>query len=466
MKKFHTAAAIALLVQGLVAQTQAQNSLNQMNYQGQLVDSSGTSLPNGNYSLTFGIWSAATGPSLLWGPVTNASVPLIGGRFNVMLGPNDSQGRFLSATLATNATAFLQISVGNNTAISPRQQILSAPYAMRSESLSGFGWDQVFTDTLRPDTGHIPGSKIVNGSITSNQLATATVGMLQIANGAVSTPQIANFAVSTPQIANFAVGTLQLGIGAVGTAQIAGGAVGSAQIAPGSISSTHLAPPISLSSFVDDANGRSSISAVLYITNSGRTIITANAFPAWGLVVGGVNAIKTQSGYSEFNGDVQVNGNLAVSGAKNFKIDHPTDPANKYLYHACVESSEMKNIYDGVVVLDDRGEALAQLPSWFEALNKDFRYQLTAIGAPGPNLYIAEEVSSNHFKIAGGAAGMKVSWQVTGVRHDAYANAHPTQVEVEKPKEVQGYFLHPEEHGQSRSKSIATAKRTISSAQN
>jgi hypothetical protein len=32
-------------------------------------------------------------------------------------------------------------------------------------------------------------------------------------------------------------------------------------------------------------------------------------------------------------------------------------------------------------------------PDWFSALNKDFRYQLTAIGAPGPNLYIAEEIS-------------------------------------------------------------------------
>ena len=45
------------------------------------------------------------------------------------------------------------------------------------------------------------------------------------------------------------------------------------------------------------------------------------------------------------------------------------------------------------LALDDKGEAEIDLPDWFGALNKDFRYQLTAIGAPGPNLYIAEEIS-------------------------------------------------------------------------
>ena len=99
----------------------------------------------------------------------------------------------------------------------------------------------------------------------------------------------------------------------------------------------------------------------------------------------------------------------------------------------------MKNVYDGLVVLDEKGAAEIELPNWFAALNKDFRYQITAVGAPGPNLYIAEEINfsnntnstnysdscssnsnnnSSHFKIAGGTSGMKVSWQVTGIRKD------------------------------------------------
>ena len=92
------------------------------------------------------------------------------------------------------------------------------------------------------------------------------------------------------------------------------------------------------------------------------------------------------------NGKVKITGNLEKAGG-SFKIDHPLDPANKYLCHSFVESPDMKNVYDGVVVLDNKGKAEIELPDWFGVLNKDFRYQLTAIGAPGPNLYIAEEIS-------------------------------------------------------------------------
>ena len=89
---------------------------------------------------------------------------------------------------------------------------------------------------------------------------------------------------------------------------------------------------------------------------------------------------------------MKITGNLEKAGG-SFKIDHPLDPANKYLCHSFVESPDMKNVYDGIVVLDRKGKAEIELPDWFGALNKDFRYQLTAIGAPGPNLYIAEEIS-------------------------------------------------------------------------
>src|SRR6185437_3893489 len=132
----------------------------------------------------------------------------------------------------------------------------------------------------------------------------------------------------------------------------------------------------------------------------------------------------------------KVTGNLTVHGtifksAGGFRIDDPLDPEHKWLSHSFVESPDMKDLYDGVVVLDQHGEADVQLPAWFEALNKEFRYQLTCIGASAP-IYIAQEIHNNRFRIAGGTHGLKVSWLVTGVRHDPYAQEHP--IPVEQPK--------------------------------
>jgi hypothetical protein len=128
---------------------------------------------------------------------------------------------------------------------------------------------------------------------------------------------------------------------------------------------------------------------------------------------------------------------------KPFTIDHPLDPENKYLVHTSVESSEMKNVYDGVVRLDEDGQAWVELPEWFEALNGDFRYQLTAVGGSAPRLHVAEEISENRFKIAGGEEGMKVCWQVTGSRKDPWAEANPFEVEQEKREGERGRYLQP-----------------------
>ena len=154
-----------------------------------------------------------------------------------------------------------------------------------------------------------------------------------------------------------------------------------------------------------------------------------------------------------FSGNVIVTGSIAKASG-SFKIDHPLDPANKYLSHSFVESPDMMNIYNGNIVLDGNGEAIVTLPDWFEALNRDFRYQLTALGKPSPNLYIAREISGNQFRIAGGTPGAKVSWTVTGIRHDAYANAHRIPVEEQKTAAERGKYLNPEVFGRPRSQGV------------
>ena len=160
-----------------------------------------------------------------------------------------------------------------------------------------------------------------------------------------------------------------------------------------------------------------------------------------------------------FVGNVQVTGSLS-KGSGSFKIDHPLDPANKYLYHSFVESPDMMNVYNGNAVLDETGSAVVALPDYFGALNRDFRYQLTPVGGPGPNLHIAEPMRENAFRIAGGSPGLLVSWQVTGIRQDDFANANRIVVEVEKPESERGSYLYPEAAGLTAAEGIDAILQT------
>jgi hypothetical protein len=172
-----------------------------------------------------------------------------------------------------------------------------------------------------------------------------------------------------------------------------------------------------------------------------------------GVNFGVVGRTDSPNGFAGlFLGKVRVNGFLSKA-AGAFKIDHPLDPENKTLSHSFVESPDMMNIYNGIVTLGKDGSAEVTLPDWFEALNREFRYQLTCIGGFAP-VYVAKKVNGNRFKIAGGKPGMEVSWQLTGVRKDAYAETHRIQVEEMKPVAERGSYLHPEVFGKSAEKSV------------
>lgn len=154
-----------------------------------------------------------------------------------------------------------------------------------------------------------------------------------------------------------------------------------------------------------------------------------------------------------FSGKVTVTGYLSKSGG-GFKIDHPLDPANKYLYHSFVESPDMLNIYSGIATLNDQGEASVEMPEWFEVLNSNYRYQLTALDNASPNLHIAQRLKDRRFQIAGGLAGQEVSWMITGVRQDEWAKAYRSPVEENKADKERGKYLHPELFGQPEDMSV------------
>jgi hypothetical protein len=171
----------------------------------------------------------------------------------------------------------------------------------------------------------------------------------------------------------------------------------------------------------------------------------------------GVGNFLSGNGYAgNFNGDVNVTGKI-TAGTKDFKIDHPLDPANKYLYHSSVESSEMMNIYTGNVTTDGDGSATVQLPAWFEALNTDFRYQLTVMGQFAQAI-VSRKVAGHQFGIRTDKPNVEVSWQITGVRQDAYAKAHPLVVEQAKNARERGHYIHPDLYGAAEEQSIEWAR--------
>jgi hypothetical protein len=168
------------------------------------------------------------------------------------------------------------------------------------------------------------------------------------------------------------------------------------------------------------------------------------------------NGVYGQSsvGYAGwFNGNVRITGSCCSASMGTYQIDDPLDPTNKYLNQAAVESPDMLDVLSGNATTDAQGNATITLPVYFQATNRDFRYQLTAIGQFAQAI-VSSEIKVNDFSIKTDKPNVKVSWQVTGVRSDPYAQAHPLTAEQAKPAGEQGYYLHPDLYGQPNSKSV------------
>ncbi len=159
-----------------------------------------------------------------------------------------------------------------------------------------------------------------------------------------------------------------------------------------------------------------------------------------------------------------VGGTTWVAGTlqKNagaFVIDHPLEPEKKFLYHSFVESPDMKNIYDGVITTGPDRTAVVTMPSWFNVLNTDFRYQLTCIGQFAQAI-IKDEIAGNQFVIETSIPGVKVSWQVTGIRNDPYAADHRIPVEKLKTGNEVGKYIYPAGYGKTADYALDVLKPT------
>lgn len=205
-------------------------------------------------------------------------------------------------------------------------------------------------------------------------------------------------------------------------------------------------------SFAATTGGGNSYGVYGYANTIGGANVPATRYGVYGYATG---AATNYAGY--FSGNVQITGSIA-KGSGTFKIDHPLDPENKYLYHSFIESPDMMNIYNGNITTDANGYATVEMPAYFEALNKDFRYQLTVIGTFAQAI-VSKEMENGKFQVQTNQPNVKVSWQVTGVRNDKYAQAHRVVAEVEKEAELKGLYLHAAEWGKPASKSMDAVTR-------
>jgi hypothetical protein len=379
-------------------------------YTANLTDRSGNQVDDGLYDFTFTLYAAETTTEPFWSEVQK-SIEVLGGEFSTSL------GRFnpiSSSLLEGTNPLWLEVGVRGPderefTMLEPRQQLNASSQTAQASSTAG---DACAHDHFG-EMWH--GAEDIGLHVITD-IYTGVIGRSEnhIGVAGISTTDYVNFP-PDPQYGVFGISTNDHGIYGVTDAEW---------------------------SWISGVYGEA------YKTNN---IGVTGWNHSDGVGVYGYSENGT-AGY--FNGPVEVVGYLTKSGG-GFKIDHPLDPANKFLNHSFVESPDMKNFYDGMVNLDADGAAWVELPAWFEALNKDFRYQLTPIGAPASNLYIAQEIENNRFRIAGGEPALKVSWQVTGSRHDPYAEAHPIPVEEVKPAKDQDTYLHPEEYGMPETEGIS-----------
>lgn len=360
--------------------------------------------------------------------------------------------------------------------------------------------------------GAILSAKIADGAVSTTKILDGAITLSKIADNAVSNTKVVDSAITTAKIANGAVSNAKLANGAVTPAKISGSGAAAGQALIWNGSSVVWGTPVVEGLSLPYSGSSASAGSLFQITGNGTALHgistgTNGGTGVWGVAnatsgetyggyfqsaslsgtgvfgvatarsgftygvrgevdspdgvgvmgvvtsnTGSPYAIRGEipsgsSGYAGFfEGRVHVNGNLSKSSG-SFKIDHPLDPANKYLYHSFVESPDMMNIYNGNITTNEEGYATVQLPEWFEALNKEFRYQLTVIGQFAQAI-VAEEVENNQFVIRTDKPKVKVSWQVTGIRKDPYAQNHRVPVEEWKPAHERGKYLYPELYGQ------------------
>lgn len=475
--------AFVILLAICVAPEELLAAPNLVSYQGFLTDGSGVPL-DGTYTISFTIYDAETGGFANW-TETQPNVIVENGHFSVNLGSVNP----LTESVFLGDERWLSVEIsGEEISIS---RLVTVPYAHRTSSIDDatggyISGDVAISSSLSVGQAGSGGVLDVNDG-TGEKFVTINTNFRRIGIGIDGTfPNTLFYASGEYNDANQHHGMISDVENSGAVTAIRGAASSSADghvvgvdasgVSDGvqryglygsaRPSNTSLTTGVSRAVYGQAMYGNSAFAVDGFAANAVdgygvRGIAQSNSSFGYGVYGSAQNSTNANIGVygfapvtgaqnwaGRFNGDVSVTGSLSKGGGA-FKIDHPLDPENKYLQHSFVESPDMMNIYNGNVTTDGRGFATVKMPDYFEALNRDFRYQLTVIGQFAQAI-VSQKLSSGEFVIQTNLPHVEVSWQLTGIRKDPWADAHRIEVEVEKDAADRGSFLHPEEYGYPR----------------
>jgi hypothetical protein len=427
-------------------------------YQGHLVQSG---VPvTGTADFLFSLFTDAVGGTQIAVTIGVDNATVTDGLFNVQLNFGvaafNGDERFLEISVRSPAGS------GSYTTLTPRQPLTAVPYALYA--LSGPDWAVSGDNIHNVNTGNVsigtdtPAAKldVLSSGETTLQATTTKLGIAYAVKG-------------------LATNTQGWGAGVYG-----------ASAGPGGTGVSGVATATSGNSY--GVSGTSFSPAGRGVSGSGAGIgVYGLGYPASGQVFGGYFETPSTAGLGVYGlvsassgatkailGEclspsghaVYAAGNFAATGTKSFRIDHPLDPENKYLIHYCAEAPQPQNFYNGNTVTDASGYAWVELPDYFSAINRDFKYQLTVVDDSDSDNFalakVSQKIIANRFQIRTSAPYVEVSWRVEAVRNDLWVRQYGAPVEVEKPEQERGTYQHPELYGQPPEK--ATYYRAASGA--
>lgn len=385
-----------------------------VSYQGKLMQSDGTPIPNGTYSVTFAIYSVPAGGESLWSE-TNPTVHVKGGLFAVLL-------RNVGADILDSPEMYLGIKVGEDDELTPRQRITSVATALRAGEAD-------IAKTV-PD-GAITNSKIADNAVGTTKLQDASVTSQKLSDNSVSTTKVAEGAIGMSKLADGVVVTSKLADDSITPSKIVSDPSGLVKVSGGLITTTpttdaHLFSmridtqpnsPVSLFEYRTPTASDGKHDRFCWYANHDANWINKRSLSLWmypsdglggcchGLLFIGMDP-NTGGDYCH------IDANLTVSGSKSAVVD-TKDYGRRLLY--AVEAPENRFVDEGVAVLQNGTARVVLDPVFLQTIEGEPIVHITPYG--DSQIYVSE-VGNDHFVVSTrpGEQDIRFAWRVSAFR--------------------------------------------------